>query len=466
MAVRLAFDTDVLAEWLASGATVRICGLDFVPIASRLLPGSAQCIVKGQAAVYFLRQQPQGNVWLLKRFSPGRRPSDDYLDRVPHCLPGSIAFFTCTQRRILDAKHIDRRYSEFRSNELTDWLTGAVLMPKVPGAPWSSIADSLRDREIDLNPPERLSAAANLAECVQRLEDGGCAHRDLSSGNVFLDDETRVFAIDWDSVYHERLPFQPNTTVGTNGYSAPFTRVPGGHFVARRSWCPGADRYALGILIAELLLTRPELGPPHEDGSLFAQAQLDDPGHEFVREQAEALCRLNLDCGILLLKTLRAASFAECPSPAAWLRALRRGPRAGKNGNHADGGHRARIKLPRPVQETTATRVTCEHCQSPIRKPRETLAQLRAKGNPLLCGKCLRAQLETWASEETSWRESHPETRCTQCGKPFRLRRDKLDQLTARARPVLCRTCFGARNVKLTTTSHIPAAKYAERTFP
>lgn len=492
MTVRTDFRTDALTDWLASGSTVRICGLDFVPIAHPLLTDAVQCIVKGQAAVYFLRQQPHGNVWLLKRFSPGRRPSDAYLDSVPHCLPGSIAFFTCTQRRMIDAKLIDRRYSGFRSSELGEWLTGTMLMPKVPGAPWSSIADSLRDREIELAFERRLSAAANLAECVQRLEDGGCAHRDLSSGNLFLDDNARVFVIDWDSVYHGRLPFQPNTTVGTAGYTAPFTRGPRGHFEATRSWCPAADRYALGILIAELLLTRPELGPPHEDGSLFAQAQLDDPGHEFVRDQAETLCRLNLECGVLLLKTLRADSFTECPSPATWLRSLRGVSRVGSNGNRASVVHQARIKQSCSAPRAAATRnrrrnghrasqgtnarwwnanresarVTCEHCQRTMHKPREILTQLQAKGHPLLCSECLRTQLETWKSEQSEWRERNPEARCSQCGETFRLRRSKLDLLITRAKPLLCWTCFRARGQAAAPASHVPAARFTERTTP
>ncbi len=128
-------DKNVVDAWLHAGRTSRISGLDLAPMAHPVLPETAQCIVKGQAAAYFLRQHPQDNIWFLKKFAPSRRPSDAYLNTVHECLPGGFEFFTCTQRRLVTAGHVDHRYSVYRTPEFCDWLEGTILMPKVPGSP-------------------------------------------------------------------------------------------------------------------------------------------------------------------------------------------------------------------------------------------------------------------------------------------------------------------------------------------
>ena len=308
--------------WHGSGKTVRIAGLDFLPMSHPILAETVQTIVKGQAAAYFLRQQPQGNTWLLKKFAPSRRPSDAYLAAVHACLPGGVEFFTCTQRRLLCTRHVDGRYSEYKSHELSAWLDGSILMPKVPGSPWCSITDSIREGDLTMTVEQRARRAGNLCECIERLEAGHCCHRDLSSTNVFLDEGGRIYLIDWDSLYHPSLSFQPNTTIGTAGYIAPFTRVATREWDARLSWRPRADRYGLAVLVAEILLTGPDHENPNEDGTLFSQSHLQGPRCGFVREQAEALCRLDIACGCLFLKALYASSFDACPSPGLWKAAL------------------------------------------------------------------------------------------------------------------------------------------------
>jgi serine/threonine protein kinase len=292
--------------WLWSGQTMRLAGLDFVPMCHPAFQDTAQRVVKGQAAVYFLRQQPHGSVWLLKKFSPSRRPSDEYLARVQECLPGGIEFFTCTQRRFLSADLVDGRHSPYRAPEFAAWLEGTILMPKVPGTSWSVVADSLRSGEVDLTLAQRLRAAANLADCVGRLETAGCCHRDLSGSNVFLADDARIFVIDWDSLWQAQLPYQANTTVGTPGYIAPFTRSPTGDWDALRSWRPYADRYALAVLIAEILLVSTALSDAQEDSTLFAQAQLEHPDGEFIRTQTDRLMQISIAVGQLFNEAVHA----------------------------------------------------------------------------------------------------------------------------------------------------------------
>ncbi len=79
---------EIATEWLVSGKTARICGLDLKPIPHPAMPNMPQCVIKGQASVFFLRQYPHNNVYLLKKFTPARRPTDDYLQTVTQYLPG------------------------------------------------------------------------------------------------------------------------------------------------------------------------------------------------------------------------------------------------------------------------------------------------------------------------------------------------------------------------------------------
>ena len=397
---------NVVDAWLSSGQTMRISGLDLSPVPHPVFPETAQCIVKGQAAAYFLRQHPQENIWLLKKFAPSRRPSDAYLNIVHECLPGGFEFFTCTQRRLLTAGHLDRRYSAYGATEFNDWIEGTILMPKVPGSPWSSVADSLRERETIMTLEQRMRAGANLAECVDRLEAGDCCHRDLSASNVFLDQDSRIYLIDWDSLYHPKLPFQPNTTTGTMGYIAPFIRGESGNWDAARSWCQHADRYALAILVAEILLTGPENGPAQEDGSMFAQSHLVDPDGCFVKERIEAVSQVDGSVGGMLGQALHASSFTDCPSPGQWRSVLRKALRVRQSAQDASerGG--------------PGRRRTCTSCGSDSWVADVWYAKLEDRGVPFLCRACL-------AERRKQRDQTHPAVACEHCQRPTRLPREK-----------------------------------------
>jgi serine/threonine protein kinase len=291
---------DVASDWLESGQVARICGLDLRPLPNPVLAARPQCITKGQATVFFLQQVPQGNIWFLKIFSPGRRPVDDYLRTVSSCLPGGAGFFTCTQRRLLVREYLDVGRSTYTNPALTNLIDGGVMMPKVPGSTWASIADDLRDGTLVLSTAKRLQMCINLAECVCILEAGQCCHRDISYTNVFFDQDGRAYLIDWDCLYHPQLTFQPNTTVGTMGCIAPFIQASDGNTDAALSWCACSDRFALAVLITEILLVGPETPLPHEDGTLFSQAQIDSAGNDFVTEQTQKLTKVSKPCGYLL----------------------------------------------------------------------------------------------------------------------------------------------------------------------
>ena len=474
---------DLMDRWVVSDQTVRLAGLDLKPIPHPMLTNSVQCVVKGQGTVFFLRQHPHGNIWLLKKFAPSRRPSDNYLEAVTQTLPGGASFFTCTQRHLLTPSHLDWFCSRFRDPDLGTWLEGTLLMPKVPGSSWAAMADGLRTAELDLSIKQRLQVGLNLADCIARLEAAGCCHRDLSSSNVFLVPAGQTYLIDWDCLYHAALPYQANTSAGTMGYIAPFMRVSSSSdWEASRSWCPCADRFALAILIAEFLLIGRD-SPLHEDGTLFSQAQIDDSSNKFVTEQINALRNLSKRCGSLLEQAFYTVAFDTCPSPSEWYGALRHELHAfsrqsvsvtvrrsssrcictgcstpfwinsGKLGELEQRGKRVLCKrcfkmqlqqwrIAQLERARAYPEIACEHCQKTFPIPRAKLDQLRCRAKPILCSSCLHEQLRRWDAERSERERSFPLTRCSGCDKRFRLRREKLETLQAAAKAILCPPCL------------------------
>lgn len=473
-------ESDPVTSWLASGRCVRISGLDLRPLPHPAMKDTPWCIVKGQASVYFLEDANHHHRWLLKKFSLSRRPSDEYLRRVSQCLPGRAELFTCIQRRFLKPQHLDRVFSGYWDARLAGWLDGTILMPQVPGQPWASIADQARDGELELSTRQRLRIALNLAGCVGHLEAGQCSHRDLSATNVFATDDGRIYLIDLDSLYHPSLGFEPNTTVGTRGYIAPFTRSPSGEYDARLSWCPLADRFPMTILIAETLLVSRHTGVCHEDGSLFSQVQLEKQDSGLRQTHVNALVVLERELGELLRQGLEARSFEECPSPAAWQAALQRAWRRLDAGLNSPSGNRICrscancgaqvlitedrlaslrqkgrsilcgpcLQVQRRAWETDEARrnqeapsVVCEHCARQIRRPKERIEHLRDNGKPILCGPCLQEQIGCWHGEQATRQQQMDSVTCPACLKDFRIDKAKLSSLRQAGKTPLCRSC-------------------------
>jgi len=473
---------DLPHEWLSSGSTVRIAGLDLRPRAHPIMPGSVLSIVKGQATVFFLEQAHRKHIWLLKIFSPSRRPTDDYLSAVNDSLPGSIEFYTCTQRRLLQGNHVDLRQSEFSHPQLVRFLEGAILMPKVPGTTWASIADDLCEGTSTLPLDQRLHMCINLAQCISVLESTNCSHRDLSSTNVFFDDNGKAYLIDWDCLYHPSLPFQSNTTVGTGGYIAPFLRASTNRSDPIHSWCERSDRFALAIIIAEVLLANPDMPFSQEDGTMLSQKQIDLRESRTVVEKANKLIEISPQCHTYFMQAVHSNCFDQCPSPLEWIAALKGLMHNLFRTDHSVDNHRrttarcadCSLVFTMPLAKfeelnqqgksiycrkclgdhiqawqqkavshvTDKPRVTCEHCNESLSMARGKLDHLRSKGNPILCGTCLANQMALWQSERLQSQRDSSETMCHNCFQSFSMSRDTLERLTTHGNPVYCRTCF------------------------
>jgi len=361
-------------------------------------------------------------------------------------------------------------------------------MPKVPGTTWASIADDLRNGSLVLSLPERLSIGLTLAKCVALLEAGHCSHRDLSSTNLFVAPKGEVFLIDWDCIYHPDLEFQSNTTVGTMGYIAPFAHVTKRDSDAAWSWCECADRFALAVLIAEILLVGHDTPLVQEDGTLFSQAQIDEGGSRIVREQGKRLRQISWRAGTLLEQAFMSNRFEDCPSPGAWIRALKTTLYRQANSQRTAGKPRrqeskrvlcGKCETPFPmltakydqlqkrnksplctdcfeVQQSqwaneelqrnmNRPKVLCEHCENPLRISRNKLNNLRSRGKPILCPDCLEQQLLMWKAEQTQHENTPPYVTCTLCGTGFRMARLKMADVHSQGKALLCQECLDAR---------------------
>ena len=117
-----------------------------------------------------------------------------------------------------------------------------------------------------------------------------------------------------------------NTTIGTNGYVAPFVREAGDD--PQVTWTAGADRFALAVLLLETFAAQAGCAFAG-DGSLLDQDEIQvRAGATLDRALAAAEPRA-AEVARLFPKVLAASAPGDCPSPRDWLRAVHRSrPRA------------------------------------------------------------------------------------------------------------------------------------------
>jgi hypothetical protein len=317
--------TDALERWFASGRFAQLNDVRVRPEPHPLLPRTPARIRRGQADVYPLRS-PEGGAFMLKKFFGARCLDGSYLMRVPQLLPRTAGFAVGVQRALLTPGALRAGPDLYSTHALAMWLDDTVLMPRLSGGDWSALADELRAGRRRLTAGQRRALAATLAECVRQLEAHDCSHRDLTAANVFVNPATLgVELIDFDSLYHPSLAMPAGTTCGTPGYLAPFAY--GADRDPRTTWCRFADRFALALLCAEILVVGPG-APWSEDGGLFDQAHLvqrSGPSITWARQQLRAT---SAAAWAVFDRAIASASFAACPAPGDWLAVVGASPGA------------------------------------------------------------------------------------------------------------------------------------------
>jgi len=307
---------EVVEIWLKSGLYVMLHRIILRPVEHTLLKGKPLSSQKGQAEAFFLIDD-KGNWWILKKFHETCSLDRPYLNQIASVLPTHDGFACGTQRQVLSQGMLQRAHGYHHTKDLDHWLDGTILMPKVAGFDWASLADELRDGSRKLDEQQRVTLCANLTQLVGQLEAARCVHRDISTGNVFVDPtDWQVYLIDFDSLYHPTLAMPKATTCGTPGYAAPYAWN-NGRMDPARTWCERADRYALALINTEFLL----VGPGTEltgDGGIFDQDELRKRSGRGIDSIVKELRTRYPGAAKLLESAIHSSDFSECPSPQDW----------------------------------------------------------------------------------------------------------------------------------------------------
>lgn len=280
-------------------------------------PGLPLSVSRCQANAYFLTDSTDGSGWILKRFK-GRCPDEDYLESVGRLLPNQPAFLAGTARRLLSSKDVKRSRGHFFSGGLRAFIEQTVLMPQVNGCDWANLAKSIREGRRNLGPAERLKLCRLLSQAIVELEKKRCAHRDLSCGNVLVDlDSSAIHLIDFDCLFHPTLKMPEPTTIGTDGYIAPFV-LSDGRPETSKTWHPNSDRFSLSILLVEILTSEQgDLGK--EDEAMFSQKELRSRSGRTLEQAATRLREDWPGAFALFDAAMKSGSYEDCPSPEAWV---------------------------------------------------------------------------------------------------------------------------------------------------
>jgi len=308
--------SDVVEKWLKSGKFAEIGVFKLKPLEFPGLPGTLLAPSGGQAQAFYLQAENSVDDWILKKFLPGKIPDRAYLNAIQSLVPHRPGFRAGHVRQVLSKSSLGR--NGFFTPEFASWIENTVLMSRIAGDDWQTLADKIRNETVIPTRDQRLSWCRALSEQIAVLEASTISHRDLSAKNVFVDlPNLRTQLIDWDCIFHPTLKYPINTTIGSDGYIAPFVKHVGGGNV-KATWGPHADRFALAILEAEFLgMTKKT--PLRHEGGMFEQAELSNRGGP---ETASIISDLKRDfpgAALLLERALQSRSFDECPEPAEWL---------------------------------------------------------------------------------------------------------------------------------------------------
>ena len=315
---------EIMDTWFKSKRPALICQEQLRPVEHPVLSGKPLSSEKGQAEAFFLRDDNR-RTWILKKFHNGRALDHGYLTRASTLLPKEPGFICGTERKILLSGALVNGRNSYYSRALDLWLDGTVLMPRVPGCDWGTLADDLRDGSITLDDQQRQTLCMRLCQIVDSLEKCQCSHRDLSCGNIFIDVDTgTVYLIDFDSLFHPSLKMPSATTCGTIGYTAPYAWH-NGNADAHQTWCVKADRYAMTLLIVEILTIAPGTEATDE-GGIFDQDELRRGSGKGITSIVSQLQTQYPRIAEFLQRALSSRSFTDCPGPCEWNHLLATNP--------------------------------------------------------------------------------------------------------------------------------------------
>ncbi len=285
----------------APGESLLLQGLTYLVQPHPGAPSMAYASEGRRAFVYQLRNVNENELIALKVFKPKFRDPD----------------LTNVADRLTQFRHLDGlKTAERRIVSPTDptaiacpELQHAMLMPWAQGKTWFDYLVYLRKEKAHLEWVSALHLCERFLSVIEGLERAGIAHTDIAPGNIMIDPEALgVQLIDLEDLYIPGLPVPTHRNTGSFGYR---------HRSADAGadlWCREGDRYAAGILAAEMLaLSSPILVDLATDEGFFGGHGGEAVGRERYRQAESWIQAVAPEFAQRFTQTWHADQLAGCP---------------------------------------------------------------------------------------------------------------------------------------------------------
>jgi serine/threonine protein kinase len=261
-----------------------------------------------------LRQDENHEFWALKVFNFDFRTAQNIATTEKISRYQDLPGLAAANRNVITETKYPEVISKFPEFEYS------IVMQWIKGLSWANI---IKDKT-HITAEQSLRLARTLANVAAGLEFKGLAHCDLANGNfVFSADYDHIELVDLEEMYGPGFQCPNPLPVGSDG-SAPFNVVEKGY------WGPDADRFAGGMLIAEILCWQfSEVRQASVGDTLFASAEFrrDSKRYKLV---SQYLGQINQE-GVkpkelvrLFQKVWNSKTYQEYPPLREWQEALGR----------------------------------------------------------------------------------------------------------------------------------------------
>jgi hypothetical protein len=301
----------------AFGKTIRIDQQDytFVPHTTALPMAYAQS--GGKGTVYQLKGR-DGQYWALKVFHPQfRHPRITTINGALKENYESIPSVTIWKRWTIRRPKYNALLEEYPDLEY------AVLMPWVEGDNWENYWSD-EDQGQPLDATKSLRLALELGKTLSQMEQAAIAHCDLAGSNIMVDPaRLRVELIDIEDSFIHGIepPATGSIPLGTSGYQHAASRK-----LNHGLWCAEGDRFAGGVLLAELLTWHvPEIRAAADGAKHYfqdADLEVPSPSNSRFKLMVDVLKTGSTEAADLFTRAWTASRLADCPSLGAWQAAL------------------------------------------------------------------------------------------------------------------------------------------------
>lgn len=247
--------------------------------------------------------QNNGSLFALKSFKEAYR--DQSLHGICRCLAQlDLPGMEVCRRECLTSDWAAAALSQFPDFEY------AVLMPWIEGSTWFELVS---ERTV-ISDDASLAIAQNTCRVLSKLEARGFAHCDVAGSNVIVDPRTgAIHFIDVEDMYGPGLQLADSFPQGTVGYQHRSNLS-----AKRGQWCGEGDRFAGGVLLAEMLTWHDqEIRDRSDREQYFAESELQEDNERY-RLMLEKLSTISKGLVSCFQRLWESDSLADCPSLSEW----------------------------------------------------------------------------------------------------------------------------------------------------